>query len=203
MPGSWVVFVFLGDSITAGYQQGPGNLPPRYYPFTNMLESTIRMKLKKRGAEKDVAIENMGMDGDSTSGMVNRFAMSVVPEKPEYVVIMGGLNDLFTRVSGDDVYRNLVQLMQMSKEIGAEPIVLSTTPVAGAVDFNEGIKELNDRLAGYCAENGLRFIDLFSELLDDGVLAKEYSNDGVHISDKGYKKIISILAPLLLGLVEG
>ncbi len=203
MPGSWVVFVFLGDSITAGYQQGPGNLPPRYYPFTNMLESTIRMKLKKRGAEKDVAIENMGMDGDSTSGMVNRFAMSVVPEKPEYVVIMGGLNDLFTRVPGDDVFRNLVQLTQMSKEIGAEPIVLSTTPVAGAVDFNERIEALNDRLAGYCAENGLRFIDLFSELLGDGVLAKEFSNDGVHISDRGYKKIISILAPLLLDLVEG
>lgn len=203
MPGSWVVFVFLGDSITAGYQQGPGNLPPRYYPFTNMLESTIRMKLKKRGAEKDVAIENMGMDGDSTSGMVNRFAMSVVPEKPEYVVIMGGLNDLFTRVPSDDVYRNLVQLTQMSKEIGAEPIVLSTTPVAGAVDFNEKIEALNDKLAGYCAENGLRFIDLFSELLGDGVLAKEFSNDGVHISDKGYKKIISILSPLLLELVEG
>ncbi|MBT6605092.1 hypothetical protein HOB36_08400, partial [Candidatus Bathyarchaeota archaeon] len=137
MPGSWVVFVFLGDSITAGYQQGPGNLPPRYYPYTNMLESTIRMKLKEREAEKDVAIENMGMDGDSTSGMINRFAMSVTPEKPEYVVIMGGLNDLFTRVPDDDVYRNLVQLTQLSREIGAEPIMLSTTPVAGAVDFNE------------------------------------------------------------------
>jgi len=90
MTGSWVVFVFIGDSITAGYQQGPGSLPPRYYPFTNMLESTIRMRLKERGSEKDVAIENRGMDGDSTSGMVNRFTMSVTSEKPEYVVIMGG-----------------------------------------------------------------------------------------------------------------
>jgi lysophospholipase L1-like esterase len=203
MPGSWVVFVFLGDSITAGYQQGPGDLPPRYYPFTNMLESTIRMKLKERGAEKDVAIENRGMDGDSTSGMVNRFAMSVAPEKPEYVVIMGGLNDLFTRVPDDDVFRNLVQLTQMSREIGAEPIVLSTTPVAGAVDFNEGIKALNDRLMGYCAGNGVRFIDIFSQLSDSEVLAESYSNDGVHLSDRGYKKIISILAPLLLDLVEG
>ena len=203
MPGSWVVFVFLGDSITAGYQQGPGNLPPRYYPYTNMLESTIRMKLKEREAEKDVAIENMGMDGDSTSGMINRFAMSVTPEKPEYVVIMGGLNDLFTRVPDDDVYRNLVQLTQLSREIGAEPIMLSTTPVAGAVDFNERIEALNDRLAGYCEENRVRFIDLFSELLGDGVLAKEFSNDGVHLSDGGYKKMISVLAPLLLELVEG
>ena len=48
----WVVFVFLGDSITAGFQQGPGYLPPRYYPFTNMLESYIRMKLKEM--ESDV-----------------------------------------------------------------------------------------------------------------------------------------------------
>ena len=203
MPGSWVVFVFIGDSITAGYQQGPGSLPPRYYPFTNMLESTIRMRLKERGADRDVAIENRGIDGDSTSGMVNRFTMSVTPESPEYVVIMGGLNDLFTRIPDDDVYRNLVQLTQLSREIGAEPIVLSTTPVSGARDFNSKIIDLNNRVRGYCMENDVRFIDLFSELSDDGVLAGDFSNDGVHLSDRGYRKIISILTPLLLDLVEG
>jgi len=203
MPGSWVVFVFLGDSITAGFQQGPGGLPPRYYPFTNMLESTVRMRLKERVSDKDVAVENKGMDGDSTSGMVNRFTMSVSPEKPEYVVIMGGLNDLFTRVPDDDVYRNLVQLTQMSREIEAEPIVLSTTPVAGARDFNSKIRDLNNRVRGYCMENDVRFIDLFSELLVEGVLGEEYSNDGVHLSDRGYRKIISVLAPLLLGLIGG
>ncbi len=202
MPGLWVVFVFLGDSITAGFQQGPRDLPPRYYPFTNMLESILRIRLKATGSKKDVVIENKGMDGDSTSGMVKRFTMSVVPEKPDYVVLMGGLNDLFTRLPSDDVYRNLVQLTQMSKEIGAEPIMLSTTPVAGAHDFNSVIKDLNDTVRGYCTENDIRFIDLFSELVHNGTIAEAYSNDGVHLSDGGYKKIISILAPLLLELIE-
>ena len=195
--------MFIGDSITAGYQQGPGGLPPRYYPFINMLESTIRMRLKERGSEKDVAIENRGMDGDSTSGMVNRFTMSVAPEKPEYVVIMGGLNDLFTRIPDDDVYRNLVQLTQMTREIGAEPIVLSATPIAGARDFNSKIMDLNGRVRGYCVENDVRFVDIFSELSEEGVLAGGFSNDGVHLSDGGYRRIISILAPLLLELIEG
>jgi lysophospholipase L1-like esterase len=203
MVGSWVVFVFIGDSITAGFQQGPGGLPPRYYPFTNMLESTLRMRLKERGSKKDVAIENRGMDGDSTSGMVNRFTMSVAPEKPEYVVIMGGLNDLFTRITNDVVYRNLVQLTQMSKEIGADPILLSTTPITGTRDFNSKIMDLNCRIMGYCVENGVRFVDLFSELSEEGVLAGSFSNDGVHLSDGGYRKIISILTPLLLELIEG
>jgi acyl-CoA thioesterase-1 len=199
----WVVFVALGDSVTAGYQQGPGSRPPRHYPFTNVLESNLRMKLKALGAETDVAVENKGINGDSTFGMVNRFQRSVIPEKPDFVVIMGGLNDLFTRIPVDDVYRNLVQLTQLTKEAGAEPIMLSTTPVAGSPDFNAKIKELNDRVAEYCGLNDVRFIDLFSELLDDGVLAAEYSNDGVHISDKGYGKIISVLAPLFLELVTG
>ncbi len=197
---SWVVFVFLGDSITAGYQQGPGYLPPRYYPFTNMLESSIRMRLKEIGAEVDVAIENKGMDGDSTSGMVNRFPQSVVPEKPDYVVIMGGLNDLFTRIPSDNVYRNLVQLTQLTREAGAEPVVLSTTPVAGSPEFNTQIRALNDRVMQYCEENKVRFIDVFSELLEEDVLAAEYSNDGVHISDRGYNKLIAILSPLLIEL---
>ncbi len=197
----WRVFVFLGDSVTAGYQQGPGSMPPRHYPFTNLLESGIRMRLKELGSDFDVAIENKGVNGDSTSGMMNRFPRGVLPEKPDYVVIMGGLNDLFTRIPEDDVFRNLVQLTEMTKEVGAEPIVLSTTPVAGAVDFNAKIGALNDKVKGYCISNSVRFIDLFTELLDEGVLAAEYSNDGVHISDKGYGKIISVLTPLLLELV--
>lgn len=199
----WVVFVAIGDSVTAGFQQGPGSRPPRHYPFTNVLESTLRMKLKALGSEIDVAVENKGINGDSTSGMVNRFQRSVVPEKPDYVVIMGGLNDLFTRIPVDDVYRNLVQLTQLTKEAGAEPIMLSTTPVAGSPVFNTKIKELNDRVAGYCESNRVRFIDLYCELLRIGVLAEEYSNDGVHISDKGYGKIISVLNPLFFELVTG
>lgn len=199
----WVVFVFLGDSVTAGYQQGPGYLPPRYYPFTNMLESNIRMKLKELESDIDVAIENKGLDGDSTYGMVDRFQRSVAVEKPDYVVIMGGLNDLFTRIPVDDVYDNLVKLTEMTKEIGAVPIVLSTTPVAGSPDFNVQIKELNDRVQGYCEANNLFFFDLFSELLEGDVLAAEYSNDGVHISDRGYAKMISELSNRFMVLTVG
>jgi lysophospholipase L1-like esterase len=191
---NWVVFVFIGDSITAGYQQGPGNLPPRRYPFTNMLESGLRMKLHEMESNKDIAIENKGMEGDSTSGMVNRFPLSVTPERPDYVVIMGGLNDLFTRIPEDDVYQNLVKLTEMTKEIGATPIVLSITPVAGSVEFNADIKSLNDRVFNYCENNGIVFLDLFSELIDEGVLVAEYSNDGVHLSDRGYQKLISELS---------
>lgn len=199
----WVVFVFLGDSVTAGYQQGPGYLPPRYYPFTNLLESGIRMKLKELESDVDVAIENKGLDGDSTFGMVDRFQRSVAVEKPDYVVIMGGLNDLFTRIPVDDVYANLIKLTKMTKEIGAVPIVLSTTPVAGSPDFNLQIKELNDRVQVYCEESDLFFFDLYSELVEEGVLAVEYSNDGVHISDRGYAKIISELSNRFMVLAVG
>lgn len=196
----WCVFVFIGDSITAGYQQGPGYLPPRYYPFTNMLESNIRMKLREMKSGKDVAIENMGMEGDSTSGMVNRFRRSVTSERPDYVVIMGGLNDLFTRIPKEDIYQNLVMLTEMTKEIEATPIILSTTPVAGSVEFNAEIKSLNDRVFNYCKENDVFFFDLFSKLIDDGVLAGEYSNDGVHLSDRGYRMIISELSDRFISL---
>ena len=199
----WIVFVMIGDSVTAGYQQGPGSRPPRHYPFTNVLESTMRMKLKGLGSEVDVAVENKGVNGDSTSGMVERFQRSVIPEGPNFVAIMGGLNDLFSRIPVEEVYNNLVKLTQLTKEAGAEPILLSTTPVAGSPDFNLKIKDLNDRVVEYCTSNGVRFIDLYSELLDEGVLAAAYSNDGVHISDKGYGKIISVLAPLFLELVTG
>lgn len=199
----WVVFVFLGDSITAGFQQGPGYLPPRYYPFTNMLESSIRMKLKEMESDVQVAIENKGMDGDSTSGMVNRYHTSVLPERPDYVVIMGGLNDLFTRITVDEVYANLVKLIQKTRDIGATPIMLSTTPVAEAPEFNHRIKELNNKVTKYCESEDILFIDLFTDLLEGGVLAAKYSNDGVHLSDRGYGKIISELFNRFMVLTLG
>jgi lysophospholipase L1-like esterase len=37
----------------------------------------------------------------------------------------------------------------------------------------------------------ITYVDVFSELIDDeGKLADEYSNDGIHLSDRGYQKIL-------------
>jgi lysophospholipase L1-like esterase len=198
----WIVTVFLGDSLTAGFQQGPGYLPPRYYPFTNMLESALRRQLTTLGSEKDIVVVNQGMDGDSTRGMLERFSRNVESEKPALVLIWGGINDLYSRYPMEDVFSNIVELVKRTKAINAVPIVLNVAP-AGSVHFNDTIKELNMLTEGYCGEKDVKLIDVFSLLVDDeGKLAAEYSNDGVHISDRAYQKLIPVLFNAVLETVS-
>lgn len=195
----WIVAVFLGDSLTAGFQQGPGYLPPRYYPFTNMLESSLRKKLRDLDTDKDIAVVNQGMDGDSTRGMLERYARSVEPENPDIVLLWGGINDLSTRIQPDAVFTNIVALVEKTRAINAIPIVLNVAPVAGT-HFNETIMELNKLTESYCNENQIIHVDIYSELLDnEGKLADQYSNDGIHLSDRGYQKILPQIFTAIMG----
>jgi lysophospholipase L1-like esterase len=199
----WIVTVFLGDSLTAGFQQGPGYLPPRYYPFTNMLESILRRQLLALGSEKDLVVVNQGIDGDSTRGMLERFSRSVELENPAVVLIWGGINDLYTRYPTKDIFSNIVKLVERTKVINAVPIVLNVAP-AGGLHFNDTIRELNKLTEAYCSEKGVLLVDVFSLLVDDeGKLANEYSNDGVHISDRAYQKLIPVLFNVIMDSISG
>ena len=194
----WIVAVFLGDSLTAGFQQGPGYLPPRYYPFTNLLESSLRIKLRDLDTDKDIAVVNQGMDGDSTRGMLERYARSVEPENPDIVLLWGGINDLSTRSQPETVYQNIVHLIEKTRNIGATPIVLNVAPVVGT-HFNETIKMLNKLTENYCYEKEVTYVDIFSELIDDeGKLSDIYSNDGIHLSDRGYQKILPTIFNVIM-----
>jgi lysophospholipase L1-like esterase len=194
----WIVTVFLGDSLTAGFQQGPGYLPPRYYPFTNMLESALRRQLDALSSEKDIVVVNQGMNGDSTRGMLERFNRNVESENPEIVLIWGGINDLYTRYPTEKIFSNIVELVDRIKAINAVPIVLNVAP-AGGLHFNDTIRGLNRLTEAYCSENDVRLVDVFSLLVDDeGKLADDYSNDGVHISDRAYQKLIPVLFNVIM-----
>ena len=198
----WIEAVFLGDSLTAGFQQGPGYLPPRYFPFVNMLESSLRIKLRELDVDRDIAVVNEGMDGDSTGGMLERFSRSVEPAKPDIVLIWGGINDLSSRKTPEETLPNIIELAERSKALGAVPIVINVTPVEGA-HFNETVCRLNELIEKYCTESETMYLDLYSELVDsEGKLAETYSNDGVHLSDAGYRKIMPPIFLAVLKLVE-
>ncbi|RLI03505.1 hypothetical protein DRO31_01620 [Candidatus Bathyarchaeota archaeon] len=198
----WIVTVFLGDSLTTGFQQGPGYYPPRYYPFTNMLESALRRQLTALGSGKDLVVVNQGMDGDSTFEMLNRFTSSVETENPDLVLIWGGINDLSSRHPPEDVFPNLVDLIERTKAINAVPILLNVAPVVGT-HFNETVLGLNKLTEKYCNEHDVNYVDVFSLLVDDeGKLAEEFSNDGVHLSVKAYQKLIPVLFHAIMALIS-
>lgn len=166
-------------------------MPQRYYHFTNLLESSLRLLIKEKCIGKDIAISNLGVDGDSTSSMLERFNQSVPYENPKIVIIWGGINDLSARRTPEEVLQNIIKLISKTKEIDAIPIVMSVTPVAGT-HFNEIIQKLNLTIKEYCIETKVEYVDVYSGLIDsDDKLANECSNDGIHLSDLGYRIVMT------------
>jgi len=167
-----------------------------------MLETSLRVKLSELEFGRDFAIVNQGIDGDSTRGMLERFNRSVEPEKPDMVLIWGGINDLSSMKKPQDILPNIIELVERTKTIGAVPIVLNVAPVAGT-HFNDTVRELNQLSKKYCEESDLMYLDIYSELVDDeGKLPQLYSNDGVHLSDMGYKKIFPLIYQAIMQIVS-
>jgi acyl-CoA thioesterase-1 len=191
MPAKFVAFVCLGDSLTVGYQS------PSHYggyaetPYTDMLEPMARVRLQELGLKGyEAFFINKGINGDSTDGMLGRFRTSVEAERPDYVIIWAGINDLYAGREPKQVMRNLTRLYARTLDAGSRPIACTLTPTEADDHMNTRISELNALIAEYCDEKGIREVDLFSSLAGpDGRLSPVYSDDGVHLSPQGYAAV--------------
>ena len=147
---------------------------------------------------------NRGIGGQSTSQMLLRFYQDVVSLSPRVVVIFPGLNDLGGAhgvMPILDIQQNLSAMAQMAKASNIRVVFASVLPVdpAGTHPYvktvtSDQIRELNRWMFQYAKDHGDTYADLWSPLGDTKYnLLTQYSVDGVHINEEGYK----LLAPVL------
>lgn len=94
--------IFLGDSITEGF-----GVSSEECWVSGMPEGAV----------------NCGISGDTTDGMLQRFAAHVLAERPERVVIMGGLNALGLGKTWEKVATNLREMCELAQKEHIEPIL--------------------------------------------------------------------------------
>lgn len=181
----------LGDSLTVGYQSPSPYGGYAETPYTDMLEPMARARLQELGLKGyEAFFINKGINGDSTDGMLGRFRTSVEAERPDYVIVWAGINDLYGGRRPGDVMENLRRLYARTLEIGARPVACTLTPTESDDHMNTQIRELNSLIMEQCDGEGFRVVDLFSSLEGpDGRLSPVYSNDGVHLSLQGYAAV--------------
>lgn len=135
-------------------------------------------------------MKNAGILGDTTSSMLDRFNLDVVKEKPDYVIVLGGINDLYMLLSPENIFSNLMQIYIRALEADIGPIACTLTSVLGFDRLIPNIKNLNYHIREYCKEKSVPLADLFSATSDSsGILRKKYSSDGIHLSSTGYQKV--------------
>jgi len=158
---------FLGDSLTAA-----GNWE-EYFPVYETA--------------------NFGISGEKSEEILFRLD-EVLLWEPKKIFLMMGINDLGDGLSYQKVLENYQKVFSLVKEQkNIELIVQSLLPTNEAMFKSsnfEGTKiiELNYHLRNLCKEEEIIFVDLYTAFSTYGYqLIKEYTKDGLHLNDAGYR----------------
>lgn len=142
----------------------------------------------------DQIVANRGISGDTTVGVLNRID-SITNTKAKQAFIMIGTNDITANESIDIIFNNYIKIISKMEDSNITPVVQSTLLTYNQKKTkNKTITQLNEKLEGYCAKNGITYVDLNKYLSSNGQLENQYSYDGLHLNGQGYavwSKVIS------------
>ena len=177
--------VFMGDSITDGWQQ------PRYGGFFPGKPYVDR-----------------GISGQTTPQMLLRFRRDVVDLQAKAVVILAGTNDIAGNtgvMTNEEIQGNLASMSELAHVHKIKVVMSSVMPVSEYHVTNprvapqttarpmERIKALNEWMKSYAAAHEDVYLDYFTAMIDDkGLMRAELTEDDLHPNAKGY----AIMAPL-------
>lgn len=146
---------------------------------------------------------NRGISGQTTPQMLIRFRQDVLDLNPGLVVILAGTNDLAGNTGPSNlkmIMDNIKSMSQLAEANGAKVIICSVLPATifpwrkEVGNPSEKIIELNNLLKDYAKENGYRYVDYYSSLVNEEKgLKDEYAYDAVHPNKEGYKVMAKII----------
>jgi len=146
---------------------------------------------------KNTNIENMGISGDNTEGVLNRIA-EVYQLKPKKLFIMIGTNDLACGKSKEHIisnYQNIIKYMKTNSN-STKIFVESVLPINKEIlekngiarnENNYDVEELDGKLKVMAAELEVKYLNLYDLFSKDNNLNEKYTVDGIHLNHEGYQ----------------
>ena len=140
---------------------------------------------------------NQGVSGDTTDGVLARLD-AVVAEQPEVIVLLIGTNDFGNhRASAEHVVRNVETiLVTLRRELpGVRLLLVSVLP--RQAEYTAKIEEANRHLRQFVATCHAQYLDAWPALADRDHLDDRFTDDGLHLTDEGYRAYLGELVPAL------
>jgi lysophospholipase L1-like esterase len=184
-----VKIVALGDSLTVGETGFSVSDESTSYP--EYLEALAKQHLANLRLSVGVNVLNRGINGDLTSGMLERFSTDVVEEKADYVVILGGANDIGWGFDPAMIAHNLTTMYDGALNKGIVPVACSVPSILGFDELIPPRIHLNGMIHTQAEKRGVHFVDFFTATADPQTnrLSEDYSADGLHLNTKGYQQM--------------
>ncbi|KAA6435327.1 GDSL family lipase [Rufibacter glacialis] len=142
-----------------------------------------------------VPVANRGIGGDITHGVLARLD-SILAAKPSKIFLLIGINDLSRRFPEAVILQNYERLVRRVKQQSPKTrlYVQSVLPLRDEMlkpdylkGLNPAVTSLNTQLQTFTKKHKLTYINLHPVFADaNGQLKKEYSLDGIHVTDGAY-----------------
>jgi lysophospholipase L1-like esterase len=181
-PGNYDL-VFIGDSITQGWEGAGTNVWRNYYGKRKCL--------------------NLGVSGDQTQHVLWRFEQGQLEGlKPKVAVVMIGTNNSGNdRNSEEEILAGVKAVVAQIRQRlpGTKILLLGIFPRGQTFNTQRGkLLQVNQALAKLDDGGMIRFLDFGSKLIEpDGTLAKAIMPDALHLSGRGYEIWAEAIQPLL------
>lgn len=181
--------VFIGDSITQGWEKAGANVWDRYYKKHNALA--------------------LGFGGDRTENVLWRLQHGEVDGiDPKVAVLMFGTNNTGHRhedpaITAQGIRRNIQELQQRLPN--TKILLLAIFPRDEKADGQ--LRQINERanaiISGFSDNEKIFFLNINNAFLDaDGVLSKDIMPDLLHPNEKGYEIWAQAMEPELRRLLQ-
>ncbi len=176
--------LFIGDSITTGiylYNK---------LPMKNVAAGVGHTPYKAYTTPIDLY--------DGTSATALEYAERMQPKR---IYIMLGSNGLLSASAMEDSYRNLISKLNASCPntvlycISVSPVTRTSSLAASGGITNDMVVQFNTFIKGVCSNEGIKYIDLYSEISDsDGYFLEKYAEaDGLHFKGITYDVMLSYI----------
>jgi acyl-CoA thioesterase-1 len=184
--------IALGDSLTVGETGFTfSGSDESVAPYPKCLELLAEEYLRSLQSDVKVKVLNRGINGDLTTGMLERFTRDVVDEKADYVIILGGTNDIGWGLDPAMIAHNLSGMYDAALNKGIRAVACSVPSILGFDELIPPRLDLNRMIRTEAEKRRMAFVDLFMATANPGNnrLSEDYSADGLHLNSKGYQRM--------------
>jgi len=204
------ILVF-GTSTTYGAWDSEGGWVQRLRKF-------IDQKIIDSNFQLDYLVYNLGISGDKSKDILDRFESETVPRLDKYggeniFLFHLGINDCIfsetlgkTEVSEENFRSTLSELLAKASKYSSKVVIIGAMPVDDRVNpmpwspkrayRNEFVERFNQIMEEVAEKEGAHFVEAYKKFIET-----DYSSllaDGVHMNDEGYRRLFELVKDYLL-----
>jgi lysophospholipase L1-like esterase len=132
---------------------------------------------------------NRGVNGQRTDEILERFERDVIQERPDYVIVLAGVNDVYEGAPQRAVKSNLLAMYQEAIRAKIIPVAATVLPYNSTSEFERNaIHELNRWISDIAIGLGIPLCDTNRAVADPKNPDRLRSSpEGLHPDASGYR----------------